>query len=611
MTSRRHSDPDSPGRPLHRRPLFWVLAIVVVVVAVALGAWRLSSNVLGVKHELERAQALAGDLKTQATAFDLAGADATLDEITKHTGRAVELSGDPVWSIAQVLPVLGPNLSAVRQISVATDDAMTDVAAPLLEVATTIGPAGLAPKDGVVDLHPLVDAGPAVTKADASVKRISTYVSRIDTDGAIDQVASAKTQLTELLGAVSPIAGTLNAVVPLLPPALGSEAPRKYLVMFQNNAELRPLGGAALSFAVLNVDGGRIQFEKTIPISFSDFTSSEPVIPLPDGVAELYRGTVGTYISDATARPSFTTAATVVQEMWKRNQGYAVDGILSVDPVALSYVLRATGPITLSTGDVLTSDSLVPLLLNGVYQRFDTGDLNTDGLRQDAIYAEAVDATFGRLMSGPLDVPTFVGALSQGWNERRIAFWSAHEEEQKRVVSLAEPPVSDAKTERVGLYLDDGVGAKLNYYLQQSVQLSQGTCRADGATNYRVATTLVNTLPFESVRTLTGSVTGTFWKHGLAPGQQRLGVTLYAPPGSRIVGATVDGAAVAVDPHHDTDYPVARLEVSLQPGKSATVSYDVVAASAGSKVLEAQLTPTVNPVAVETVPLDCATVPAE
>jgi hypothetical protein len=46
-------------------------------------------------------------------------------------------------------------------------------------------------------------------------------------------------------------------------------------------------------------------------------------------------------------------------------------------------------------------------------------------------------------------------------------------------------------------------------------------------------------------------------------------------------------------------------------GSTATVSYDVVAASAGSKVLEAQLTPTVNPVAVETVPLDCATVPAE
>jgi hypothetical protein len=581
-----------------------LIAIVAVVVTMALAAWRLSSNVWGVKHELEGAQALAGDLKAQATAFDLVGAGSTLDEITQHTGRAVELSDDPVWSIAQLLPVIGANLSAVRQISVATDDAMTDVAAPLLEVATTIGPEGLAPEDGVLDLHPLADAIPAVTSADASVKRVTRYVARIDTDGAIDQVASAKTQLAELLGEISPIVETLDTVVPLLPPSLGSEAPRKYLVMFQNNAELRPLGGAALSFAVINVDAGRIQFEETIPVSFSDFAASDPVLPLPDGVAELFRGTVGTY-------PSFTTAATVTQEMWKRDQGYAVDGILSMDPVALSYVLRATGPIALSTGDVLTSDSLVPLLLNGVYQRFDSGDLNADGLQQDAIYSEAVDATFNRLTAGPLDVPAFISAISQGWNERRIAFWSAHEEEQKRVVSLAEPPVSDAATERVGLYLDDGVGAKLNYYLQQSVQLSQARCGADGATNYRVATTLVNTLPFESVRTLTGSVTGTFWKHGLAPGQQRLGVTLYAPPGSRIVGATVDGVAVPVAPHHDTDYPVARLEVSVQPGESATVSYDVVAASAGSRALEAQLTPTVNPVAVESVPLDCATVPAE
>ncbi|MCU1543718.1 MAG: hypothetical protein JWM50_1583, partial [Microbacteriaceae bacterium] len=38
--------------------------------------------------------------------------------------------------------------------------------------------------------------------------------------------------------------------------------------------------------------------------------------------------------------------------------------------------------------------------------------------------------------------------------------------------------------------------------------------------------------------------------------------------------------------------------------------YDVVAASAGSKTLEAQITPTVNPTTLTTVPLDCATVPA-
>jgi hypothetical protein len=67
---------------------------------------------------------------------------------------------------------------------------------------------------------------------------------------------------------------------------------------------------------------------------------------------------------------------------------------------------------------------------------------------------------------------------------------------------------------------------------------------------------------------------------------------------------------VAVDPHHDTDYPVGRIVVTMKPGATANVTYDVVAASAGSKTLEAQITPTVNPTTLTTVPLDCATVPA-
>lgn len=41
--------------------------------------------------------------------------------------------------------------------------------------------------------------------------------------------------------------------------------------------------------------------------------------------------------------------------------------MLAVDPVALSYLLRATGSVTLPNGDHITSTNAVSVLLNQVY----------------------------------------------------------------------------------------------------------------------------------------------------------------------------------------------------------------------------------------------------
>jgi len=605
----------SSRKPRPRRRWFWIaIVLVLLVIAGALAAWQLGTRVLNVKGELEKAQALTGQLQAQTTALDVVGATATLDEITLRTGRAVEISDDPVWAAGEAIPFVGKNLRVVGALARVTDGLMTEVAAPLIGVAGSLNPASFVPKGGAIDLQPLIEAGPAIAQADAGVKAATATIAKLDIDGTIDQVSTATKQVSALLESVEPITTTLGTVVPLLPPALGTEAPRTYVVMFQNNAESRPLGGTALSFASVTVDQGRIVFNETIPAGFKNFAASAPVVTPPDGVSELFDGAFGNFIANATLRPSFTSAAQITQEMWIRDQGYAVDGIISIDPVALSYVLRATGPIPIANGDVLTSDNLVPLLLNEVYERYNSGNLGRDNLAQDVVYAAAVDATFGALTEGSADPTALIAALTQGWDESRIMYWSAHEDEQAQLIEAGlngELPVSDNATDRVGVYYSDNVGSKLNFYLQQSVELAQATCRADGLSSYRVSTALTSTVDPAGVSKLSPSIVGMYKKEGLEPGVQRMIVLLYAPPGSQLSGATVNGEAVELPAFHDTDYPVGKLIVSVEPGATVTVSYDLVAASAGAKALEAQITPMVNPTSVTTVPLDCATVTAK
>ena len=102
------------------------------------------------------------------------------------------------------------------------------------------------------------------------------------------------------------------------------------------------------------------------------------------------------------------------------------------------------------------------------------------------------------------------------------------------------------------------------------------------------------------------------WKHeGVKPGYQRMIVMLYAPPGSQIVAGTSDGSSVRLEALHDTDYPVAKVKVDFAPGATQKLTFDVLAARPGKKVLAAQITPMVNPTALDTVPLDCGTVSAK
>jgi len=597
-------------RRIRRRWLLWG-SVGVLLIVVGAGLW-VGLRGLQAKSELEQAQGLIGTLKDQAVAFDIDGATETFDTVSAHTASARELTSDFVWRGAEFIPFAGPNLRAFRELAAVTDSVIVEVAQPLVGVAASVDPAALAPKDGAINIQPLVDAVPAVAKANAGMKSALAASAEIDTSATLSQVTDAHKKIDGMLTELAPVLQQADQLVPLIGPALGSEAPRKYVVMFQNNAELRALGGAALSFALVSMDNGKIQLDQTVSPSSGPLAALSPApAELPDGVDELFPA-YGTTIINSTQRPSFSAAATITEQIWFEHFGYHVDGVISIDPVALSYVLRATAPITLTTGDVLTADSLVPTLLNNVYLRFTSKNALANNAAQDQVFGEAVAATFAALTAGGLDINKLIGAVTQGWNEHRLLYWSANEAEQSQLAEVGlsgEMPVSDGETQRVGVYFQDAVGSKLNYYLQQRVTLGQASCRTDGNDSYRVSVDLQSTLPAAGISSLPFHITGEWRREGLKAGVQRLITYLYAPEGMQIVGASIDGVPVTLESHHDSTWGVGKTTVEIQPEKSSNITYDLIAAP-GPTQFEALVTPTVAGTPIENQPLDCATVPA-
>ena len=58
--------------------------------------------------------------------------------------------------------------------------------------------------------------------------------------------------------------------------------------------------------------------------------------------------------------------------MWAQQSGMNVDGVIAIDPVALSYVLVRSDPVTMPDGEVVTKDNVVELTESTAYSRFPT-----------------------------------------------------------------------------------------------------------------------------------------------------------------------------------------------------------------------------------------------
>lgn len=594
-----------------RRPAFWGALSVIVLVLVAI-VW-VGGRAWAAKGELEQVRALTDEAKTAISEGSYEAAVDPYERIREHAARARSMTGDIFWDLGEKVPVLGKNLVAMRQLTEGIDDVLTAVA-PLLEVAGDLEPAALAPQDGRVPIEVIEDVGVAMVAVDADLADVAPRIRAIDTAGTLSALGGAHAQLVDLLDSVESRLTDALPIVQVTPELLGADGPRTYVVMFQNNAELRSLGGSATTFAEVTLDNGVIGAPVVNPAAYNMRPHPEfSVIPVSEEFEDIYRLSLGRFIANATLRPSEQTAAQIVQAEWARMYGKDVDGVISMDGGALSALLQVVGPITLSTGDVVDAGTVLPLLFNGVYERFNSGDVVADDAAQGVIYSETVAQTFARLASGQFDPALLFSTMATAAEQNHTSVWFADEAERTVLAGTALAaeglrPASGAE-DVVGVYLNDQVGSKLNYYLASSVTTGTAQCGAASQVVHRVTLSLASTLPPEAVAGLSPSISGTGYASvGLEKGVQRLVTLLYLPPGAQFGAISVGGVAVSPTGNHDEGRPVHVMWVDIPPGGSNEVSFDVVMPDATQRPLVVDVTPTVQGTSVGSAPLDCATV---
>jgi hypothetical protein len=364
---------------------------------------------------------------------------------------------------------------------------------------------------------------------------------------------------------------------------LGADVERRYVAIFQNNAELRTTGGLPGAAALVTASDGRIEMGRqteSLP------RTERPILPESPAERELYDGQLGTYYQDANFIPHFPRTAELVAAHWERNFDEQVDGVVSFDPVTLSYLLEGTGPITVA-GTEVTSSNAIDLLLHETYQRLGPDE-------QDAFYAEVARLAFEKLAAGEGDPRTVLEALARSVREGRLIVTSFHEDEQEQLsgTRIAGEMAGEGNQSQLGVYLNDATMSKLNYFLDYEVEdVSVESCQG-GLQTIRGRLRLHSSAP-ESGEGLTEWVLGASGQGIGKVGDQLIQVELHAPQGGKVRRIDVDGKKRPMWPEMLLDHHVAQTFVEVRPGGENTVEF-LMTAPADVTEIEVRVTPGVE-----------------
>jgi hypothetical protein len=502
-----------------------------------------------------------GDTSTAREAVVSAQAAAT---------RAHEQTDGANWWLASRFPAVGDDVDAVRTVAGSVDRLSSEVLPAVVDAAGTLSPEELKPVNGRVDLAPIDEVAPDVVAAAEALGEEQAKVAGIDTSGLVADLQEPVRRLQEKLADAADLGDRASRAVRLLPPMLGADGKRTYVLMFQNNAEVRATGGIPGAFATVTAENGRISLEQQASaVDFGRF--EKPALLLTPAEKRLFADKLGIYPQDTNLTPDFPRTAALVRAQWRRALGVSVDGVLSTDPVALAQVLQGTGPVRLPTGEGLTAENAVRLLLHEVYLSYPENE------RQDLFFEVAAERVFNALTRGQGDPRAALDGVAQAAGEGRLLVWSAHEDEQEL---LAGTTLSGALTVReseaphVGVFLNDATASKMDYFLHYRAGVAAIRCRGDRQT-LRVTVRLRSTAPALAETRLPAAVTGP--KSAAGTNSFRTNVYVYLPSGGRLETASLDGQEHASNLLKHRGRPVVVQTVELRPGQSRTLAFDLVA----------------------------------
>jgi hypothetical protein len=372
-------------------------------------------------------------------------------------------------------------------------------------------------------------------------------------------------QLSSLLGVnFSSIKAEIQAGVTAGAVLAGADKPKKYLIAVQNSAEARGTGGILGAYAIIELKKGSLKVIETGSNEPLYGSSLEKIpIDMPDEYKRLY-GENPAILQNSNLSPHFPYGAEIWLALWEKKFDQTLDGVIAIDPTALSYILRSTGPITLNSGEQITSDNLVADTLKDAYKRFEK-----DNKARKQYLVDIMNATVKHLNSGDYSKLKMAQAIRDGIVANRILFYSTDKSAQNKLSQTRLGGFMSLESNNEFRTVIQNIDAgKLDYYLDRDVTIESKSCEKLRETQVRIRVT--NTL--KSATGLSSYVLTRADKGkpaSLIAGSHRFKVFIYGPTNAKLVSVSRENRMANLGGGStERDRPIYVADVDLAPGAS-------------------------------------------
>ena len=275
------------------------------------------------------------------------------------------------------------------------------------------------------------------------------------------------------------LASDLEKIQPLLTNLsiiLGGDGPKRYLLIFQNDTELRPTGGFIGSFALLDVDKGKIK-RLDLPGGGSyQMQGALKAAVLPPPPLQLLKARWE--FQDANWFPDFPTSAKKIMWFYEKGGGPTVDGVLAFDTRLFVDLLKITGPIAMPEYDLTVDENNFV----AVTQKQVEIDYDKTENKPKQFLADLAPKVIEKLLTNTNEFLPLLGVLNQNLNERHLQMYFSNHDLEK--FSIASGWAGELKDNPQGDYLavinTNIAGGKTDGVIKQTIN-HQAKIEVDGS----------------------------------------------------------------------------------------------------------------------------------
>ncbi len=265
--------------------------------------------------------------------------------------------------------------------------------------------------------------------------------------------------------------GLLGNLIAVSPQILGYDRQMNYLILFQNNFELRPTGGFIGSYGILSLRNGKI-----LSFSVRDVYDADGKLTAdidPPFALKRYMGASHWFLRDSNFSIDFPTSANQAASFLKLETGEKVDGVVGIDVSLLEALLSVTGPVKVADyNETVHKENFYILTEKYVQEDFFPGSTQ----KKDFLRAFERSLT-NTLIKGNFSYQQFGAVLTQAVFEKHIlfAFSDTHLQELFSVNNISASLLETRKKQKTNVLDTIGINEanigqnKANFYLKRDI----------------------------------------------------------------------------------------------------------------------------------------------